>query len=178
MNWDAFSATGEWAGAIAVVVTLFYLAKQIHQQNAHNDLVMQESILDGFNTSNALLANSEDLSTLIIRGLYKPDALTDGQAAQFQWIFRLYVNGYLKIYRLKQEGLISEKDWFSHASTGGTLFNTPGGQLWISSNADSTNADFYDEMREMAPADAGVDITLGRLENWESRFESETGGNP
>ncbi|MFT6770697.1 MAG: hypothetical protein ACJARU_000899, partial [Congregibacter sp.] len=31
MNWDAFSAVGEWVGVIAVVVTLFYLARQIHQ---------------------------------------------------------------------------------------------------------------------------------------------------
>ena len=107
MNWDVLSATGEWAGAIAVVVTLFYLAKQIHQQNTHNDLAMQESILDGFNAANTLLASSGDLSALLIRGLHMPDELTDGQAAQFQWIFRLYVNCYLKIYRLKQKGVIS-----------------------------------------------------------------------
>jgi len=31
MNWDAIGATGEWAGAIAVVATLGYLAVQIRQ---------------------------------------------------------------------------------------------------------------------------------------------------
>jgi len=29
MNWDMIGATGEWAGAIAVVVTLIYLSNQI-----------------------------------------------------------------------------------------------------------------------------------------------------
>jgi len=167
MNWDAFSATGEWAGAIAVVVTLFYLAKQIHQQNTHNDLAMQESILDGFNAANTLLANSEDLSALLIRGLHMPDELTDGQAAQFQWIFRLYVNCYLKIYRLRQRGVISEQDWSSHASAGGMIFSTAGGQLWILSNADPANTDFYEEMKAMAPEGDTLDLTLGRLRNWE-----------
>ena len=166
MNWDVLSATGEWAGAIAVVVTLFYLAKQIHQQNTHNDLAMQESILDGFNAANTLLASSGDLSALLIRGLHMPDELTDGQAAQFQWIFRLYVNCYLKIYRLKQKGVISEQDWSSHASTGGTIFGSPGGRLWILSNADFSNTNFYDEMIAMAPDDTSLDLTLGRLENW------------
>ena len=167
MNWDALSATGEWAGAIAVVVTLFYLARQIHQQNAHNDLVIQESILDGFNAVNSLLANSEDLSTLFVRGLRMPDELTDGQAAQFQFIFRLYVNCYLKIYRLKQKGLLSDQDWSSHASTAGMMFGTLGGQLWISLNADPANTDFYDEMQAMEPDGAGFDVilTLGRSKN-------------
>jgi len=29
MNWEIVGATGDWAGAIMVVVTLFYLARQI-----------------------------------------------------------------------------------------------------------------------------------------------------
>jgi hypothetical protein len=33
MNWDAIGAMGEWAGAVAVVVTLFYLAMQVRQSN-------------------------------------------------------------------------------------------------------------------------------------------------
>jgi hypothetical protein len=31
MNWDAIGATGEWAGAIAVVATLVYLSMQVRQ---------------------------------------------------------------------------------------------------------------------------------------------------
>lgn len=31
MNWEIIGSTGEWAGAIAVVATLFYLAVQIRQ---------------------------------------------------------------------------------------------------------------------------------------------------
>ena len=33
MDWDIVSATGEWAGAIAVFVTLIYLSLQIRQNN-------------------------------------------------------------------------------------------------------------------------------------------------
>ena len=29
MNWEIIGATGDWAGAFMVVVTLFYLARQI-----------------------------------------------------------------------------------------------------------------------------------------------------
>lgn len=34
MNWDALGAIGEMFGAVAVVLTLFYLAKQIRQNSA------------------------------------------------------------------------------------------------------------------------------------------------
>lgn len=34
MNWDALGAVGEMIGAVAVVVTLLYVARQIHQVNA------------------------------------------------------------------------------------------------------------------------------------------------
>ncbi|MGI9326305.1 MAG: hypothetical protein ACR2PZ_13870 [Pseudomonadales bacterium] len=37
MNWEIVGSTGEWVGAFAVVVTLFYLAKQIRQNSASLD---------------------------------------------------------------------------------------------------------------------------------------------
>ena len=33
MNWDALGAIGEPVGAVAVVLTLLYVARQIHQAN-------------------------------------------------------------------------------------------------------------------------------------------------
>ena len=166
MNWDAIGAAGEIVGAIAVVVTLFYLAQQIRQQNANNDLSMQESILDGFNSVNSQLANDEELATLFLRGLYTPDQLTDGQATQFQWIFRLYVNCYLKIYRLHQKGVISEEDWSGHASHGAEFFNTPGGKLWISTQGGLVFQDFYHAIKKMTLDEPSFDWSLGRSENW------------
>jgi hypothetical protein len=166
MDWNIISATGQWAGAIAVVVTLFYLAKQIQQQNANNDLNLHESILDGFNTVNSQLAINEDLATLFVRGLYTPDKLTDEQATQFHWIFRLYANCYLKIYRLHQKGVISEEDWSGHASHGAMFFNSPGGQLWISSQGPSAFDSFFNELQTMPFDETSFEMTLGRLENW------------
>ena len=34
MNWELISSTGDWAGAVAVVVTLFYLARQVKDATA------------------------------------------------------------------------------------------------------------------------------------------------
>jgi len=51
VNWDAVGATGEWAGAFAVVVTLFYLARQIRQntnamrQQGHSSILTRRQEL-------------------------------------------------------------------------------------------------------------------------------------
>lgn len=37
MNWEAIGALGEIAGAVAVIVTLLYLAKQIRQNSKSLD---------------------------------------------------------------------------------------------------------------------------------------------
>ena len=37
MNWEIVGSTGEWVGAFVVVVTLFYLTKQIRQNSASLD---------------------------------------------------------------------------------------------------------------------------------------------
>jgi hypothetical protein len=34
VNWEAFEVAGEWVGAIAVIITLIYLAQKIHQKNS------------------------------------------------------------------------------------------------------------------------------------------------
>jgi len=44
MNWEAMSAIGEATGAVAVVVTLFYVALQIRQ----NTRSIQASTLQAF----------------------------------------------------------------------------------------------------------------------------------
>ena len=166
MTLELIGAAGEWDGAIAVVVTLFYLANQIRQQNANFELDLHESILDGFVAVNSQLANNQELATLFVRGLYTPDALSDAEATQFQWIFRNYVNCYLKIYRLHQRGVISEADWHGHASHGSVFFNSPGGELWIKSQGDSAFQEFFDVIKSVNLEVPTIDFTMGRTENW------------
>ncbi len=161
MNWEVVGVMGEWVGSLAVVVTLFYLARQIHQQNINTSLQMQDSIIEGFNQANHLLASSKELSSLFIRGLWKPEALDDGEASQFQWIFRLYVNQYLKIYRLHQQGQLSDDDWLGHSAQGAYFMSTPGGKAFCKLHGDAFK-EFFDSLTESRSDNAGIDVTFGR----------------
>ena len=83
MYWDAIAATGEWAGAVAVVVTLIYLALQIRQQNKIAQYSAWQSVIDGFNLAlSTALADKENIA-LWVRGLDDPDRLTDDEMLMF-----------------------------------------------------------------------------------------------
>ena len=55
MNWDAIGAVGELVGAIAVVVTLIYLASQLRQ----NTKALKSATNQAFNNSSFSWADSE-----------------------------------------------------------------------------------------------------------------------
>ena len=57
MNWDAISAVGEIVGAVAVVVTLVYLAAQIRQSDPQQK---REEIVSVQTGQNRLAAQMED----------------------------------------------------------------------------------------------------------------------
>ena len=56
MNWDAISAIGEIVGAIAVVITLIYLARQIRDSNRETRAV----------TLQATASNAIDVNTVFV----------------------------------------------------------------------------------------------------------------
>ena len=47
MNWDAIGAVGEVLGALAVVLTLAYLAIQIRQNTAIAKMAAMQNIIQG-----------------------------------------------------------------------------------------------------------------------------------
>ena len=165
MNWEIIGSTGEWAGAIAVVATLFYLARQIKQQNLNTERATEDSILDGFNQVNSILASSDELSGIFLTGLHSPEELTDNQAAQFQWMFRLYFNGYFKIYTHYKRGLLEESYWRDQASQGSWFLNTPGGKIFRAGHGDAFKEEF-EAISSAVRDQPTVDLTLGRSDSF------------
>ena len=50
MNWDAVGAIGEVVGAVAVVITLLYVARQIHQASAQTRVSARCSFNDALDS--------------------------------------------------------------------------------------------------------------------------------
>ena len=136
VNWEIVSASGDWIGAFVVVITLFYLAKQIKKQNDIARYTALKDLLDEINHANALQVQDAQVRSVYGRGLESPDSLSEDEAAQFSWIFRMYFNQMVKFQRAYETGLIDEKDWVDLAKHFALVLFSPGGTAWLASQGD------------------------------------------
>ena len=68
MNWDAIGAISEILAAIAVVITLIYLAKQIRQNSQAVEVSALRDTTEQWNRWSEVLATSSELADIVARG--------------------------------------------------------------------------------------------------------------
>ena len=68
MNWDAIGAISEILAAIAVVVTLIYLAKQIRQNSQTVEISALRDTTEQWNRWSEVLATSPQLAEIVTPG--------------------------------------------------------------------------------------------------------------
>jgi hypothetical protein len=113
MNWEAIGAVGEVAGAIAVVMTLAYLAIQIKQSNIVARCTVRQSIADSITSMATSLELSDDLASIMQKKI-------DGEELEPHELRRLEARCYgalrkwQNIYFQYGEGLVSTEEWESY----------------------------------------------------------------
>ena len=98
MNWDAIGAIGEIVGALAVVISLVYLATQIRIQNRESRLAAVHDILVGFRESIQAFG-SVSLGVTLVKGNDDWSSLTDPEIMNL-------LSGLLPMLRLWEEAFI------------------------------------------------------------------------
>ena len=78
MNWDAIGAFGEWAGAIVVIITLVYLARQIKQNSELSRLALYSNDIDSYIQRDHLTTN-EPLAAAWSKAIEDPRAMTTSE---------------------------------------------------------------------------------------------------
>lgn len=83
MNWDAIGAISEILAAIAVVITLIYLAKQIRQNSQAVEVSALRDTTDQWNRWSEVLATSPELADIVARGNQSYRNLPEVEALQY-----------------------------------------------------------------------------------------------
>ena len=93
LSWDAIGALGEVVAAVAVVISLAYLAIQIRTQNAESRAAAIHEISAGWRAASEQFTDGE-LAAIFIKANLDFDSLTDTEALQLvagvHGIFRVY----------------------------------------------------------------------------------------
>lgn len=124
MNWEAVSAIGQVVGAVAVVISLVYLAAQIRDNTRSTRSATRQSIVDSIVSVNLAMAQSDAIaralrSNLDGRPLAPHEALQ--QLAHCYACMRTWENVHFQ-YR---SGMLSDEDWSGFRQNVKALMQVP-----------------------------------------------------
>jgi hypothetical protein len=144
MNWEAIAAVGELVGAVAVLITLIYLAVQIRQNTATVATATYESTMTGFNDINVVVASHPALASVLDRGCQATDSLNAEEGVQFNFLLRCYANQWWKLFKLYERGSLPSGEWSIFAREAAQFLDQPGCKPFRAQNA--LFADLYREL--------------------------------
>ena len=105
MNWEVIGATGEWAGAAVVVVTLFYLARQIRQNTRATKAGTSYSVNESLSKIVGALRSDGEFAEIWIRGCEDIDALNEVERLRFTSHLLDMLNLAEYVYQLEKQDL-------------------------------------------------------------------------
>ena len=83
MNWNVAVAVAEIVGAIAVVVTLLYVARELRQNSRSLEVTALRDTTSNWHAWSNMLATSSDLAEIVARGNRDPAELSEGDALRY-----------------------------------------------------------------------------------------------
>ena len=148
MNWNAIGAIGEILGAIAVLVTLIYLARQIRHNTEETRAARVEGTLKDQAKYNQMLAQDSDLARIYWTAVEDVDQLTD--AEKNRWIHTCSVvlrNSEIAYFHYRQGHLpepihLSRERWIRR------FMGTSGFRWWWEQYADVLDPEFVAYVEE------------------------------
>ena len=150
MNWDAIGAIGEIVGAMAVFLTLAYLALQIRQ----NTKAVQASAVDAsvgkLNEARASMYENAEVARIYLQGLTNPDDLD----AEGQLRFRLLIHNILlaisNVHSQTGFADLSLSTWESQTIIITRIITTPGGQWFWERHRLEFEESFREQVDQMS----------------------------
>ena len=106
MNWDAIGAVGEIVSAIAVIVTLAYLAVQIRDGARASRSAAVTDATTAMQAWYQELGSNSESATLFLEGLKNPDSLPKRDQFQFVMMVHAAFLAFQRTYFLSHAGTL------------------------------------------------------------------------
>jgi hypothetical protein len=110
MNWDAIGAGGEVLGAIAVFMSLLYLALQIKNQNKESRMNAMHDISIGFRDAITHFA-SADIADILVRANKDYASLTEVEAQRLIILFGQLFRAWEEAFFQYEAGRLDDRSW-------------------------------------------------------------------
>lgn len=158
MNWDAIAAIAELGGAIAVVVSLGYLAIQIRRSSRDAQRSIYFSVRSQVQQFRALLAQDPEVTRIYREGLADLHGLGADDRWRFGALMQYEFSFFEDLFRLGPDSLL----FHDNTEDLRWLARRPGARTWWKSGGRLYHPDFRRHVDKIVAAEAVGD---GEIEN-------------
>ena len=140
MNWEIIGATGDWAGAFMVVITLFYLARQIRLNAKQLDRQINSDIGNRVFQSYDPIYQGRN-AEIMMRGLHDNTEMSEADRYIFHLLMNRQHGAMMELCDTIRSGDISDgliDAYSSHYQE--MLLNYPGARKWFISHRELTKS--------------------------------------
>jgi hypothetical protein len=131
VNWEAISAIGQLVGALAVVISLIYLAREVRSNARATRLAAMRSTLDSFSRCAQQITEHPDLAELYYRGLDDFESLEGVDRARFNSLMHQIFRSMGAMYYQHLEEHLDPRVWCGFEALVREDFNAyPGERAW------------------------------------------------
>ena len=130
--------------AVAVTISLVYLARQVHENTRAMKSATYHSIVDAFASLESLITQEEELANIYQMGLKELNQLNKNQVTRFNKIIASYFNLYESLYYQYENHLLDEELWMGWCRYMRSQLEAPGIKSWWQSKSHLFNRSFRD----------------------------------
>jgi hypothetical protein len=149
VNWEAISAIGQIVGALAVVISLIYLANGVRSSARATRVASERSLVEMLNRVVQQLAEHPHLSELCYRGIHDFESLEGPERMRFSAIMDQLFRLYEETYYGRSEGHVAERIWHQAEAPLRDFSGYPGVQAWWRSRSHWFSEDFANLVNEL-----------------------------
>ena len=142
MNWDAIGAIGEIFGALAVVLSLIYLATQIRVSNRAARNSAHQELMDQFLKIYSSISSTTETADIFNRGIMDDESLSQAEKTRFGAILQPALMVWERLYHLAAQGEIDSWLVDNITDVRSQIVGSPGFQSWFEDRKLSLSEEF------------------------------------
>ena len=147
MNWEAIGAIGELLGALAVVLTIGYLAVQVRQNTRGMKVAAKLEITKQHSEYTDLILLNPELFDLQTKGRSGED-LSEIEWARFSLLMQRATWHFSSMHYQYRAQALSAEEWYESQRLIDWFTLAPGYRSWWDKNAINYSADFRNYVNE------------------------------
>ena len=163
MNWEALGAIAEITGAVAVVLSLVYVAHEVRSGTHALKTSTRDSSFQSLMDWNQTVMSDPDLGYIFQMGCHDYEALKERERARLVHVFYSFFKMFEKIYLHSLDGSVDESVWTHNKPMLMAYATQPGARYYLSLRSKIFDPRFWKLLQADTPSETPAGHILAKL---------------